>query len=158
MDDFDPLVRPTASAGSAADSGKDDTPRTPDTDGFSVAEGDCDDFAELTNPGAYDVPGNGIDEDCQGGDATGDSCDEGLELGASDPLQAARAIELCQVANDSDRRWGVLSARWTTPNGKGQPGSAMMHGLLPNLGSRSQARSSRCASPFGIRATARSTP
>src|SRR5262245_21966410 len=29
-------------------------PRLPDHDGFSVAEGDCDDFSDELNPGAYD--------------------------------------------------------------------------------------------------------
>jgi hypothetical protein len=27
-----------------------------DDDGFTAAEGDCDDFAPLTNPGVYDLP------------------------------------------------------------------------------------------------------
>lgn len=109
--------------------------RPVDSDGFSVAEGDCNDFDDAVNPGAYDVPGNGIDEDCDGSDAKSDSCDEMLDIAATDPLLAARAIELCQMASESDRRWGVISARWTTPDGKGKPGSDMLHGLLPNLGS-----------------------
>lgn len=132
----DPLLRPPATAGAAADSGKaDDPPRTPDNDGYSVADGDCDDFADLINPGAYDVPGNGIDEDCQGGDAVSDSCDEMLAIATNDPKEAARALELCQMATETDRRWGVISARWTTPDGKGEPGSPLMHGVLPSLGS-----------------------
>jgi hypothetical protein len=106
----------------------------PDDDGFTVADGDCDDHSELVNPGAYDVPNNGIDDDCQGGDATSDACDDMLDLAASDPLAAARAIELCAMTKDGERRWGVVSARWTTPDGNGTPGSAMMHGLLPDFG------------------------
>jgi hypothetical protein len=105
-----------------------------DHDGFSVAEGDCNDSDDQVNPGAYDLPGNGIDEDCDGSDAKSDNCDESLEIGATDALMAARAIELCQVASETDRRWGVISARWTTPDGKGKPGSDLLHGLLPNLG------------------------
>ena len=106
----------------------------PDEDGFSVAEGDCDDFAALTNPGAFDVPGNGIDEDCKDGDATSSACDDALELDASDPLAAARAIELCQLSEESSRTWGVLAARWTTPDGQGVPPDALMHGVLPSFG------------------------
>ena len=109
--------------------------RPVDSDGFSVAEGDCNDFDDVVNPGAYDLPGNGVDEDCDGSDAKSDSCDDSLDIGATDPLLAARAIELCQMASESDRRWGVISARWTTPDGTGKPGSDMLHGLLPNLGS-----------------------
>lgn len=110
-------------------------PRIPDQDGFSVADGDCNDFEDSINPGAYDVPGNGIDEDCDGSDSTSASCDDDLDLAATDPLLAARAIELCQTASMNDRRWGVISARWTTPDGKGQPGSDLLHGLLPDFGS-----------------------
>ena len=118
-----------------ADGGcKEPETRVPDDDGFTVAEGDCDDFAVLVNPGAYDVPNNGIDEDCDGSDAKSDSCDDALELAASDPLLAARAIELCQVSEENSKRWGVISARWTTPDGEGKPGDARMHGLLPGFG------------------------
>ena len=109
-------------------------PRVPDDDGFSVAEGDCDDFNAAINPGAYDVPGNGIDEDCQGGDATTASCDEALAIDSNDPLDAARAMELCPAADDGMRRWGVISARWTTPDGLGQPGNPLVHGILPRFG------------------------
>jgi choline-sulfatase len=41
-----------------------------DGDGYSplFAGGDCDDHDPRVNPGARDVPGNGIDEDCSGAD------------------------------------------------------------------------------------------
>lgn len=42
-----------------------------DGDGYSArfAGGDCDDGDAAVHPGATDVPGNGIDENCEGGDA-----------------------------------------------------------------------------------------
>jgi arylsulfatase A-like enzyme len=42
-----------------------------DRDGMSpyFGGGDCDDHNAAIGPGAYDVPGNGVDEDCSGGDA-----------------------------------------------------------------------------------------
>jgi hypothetical protein len=107
--------------------------RTPDDDGFTVADGDCDDFASLVNPGAYDVPNNGVDEDCSGSDATTDTCDDGLALDVSDPVAAARALDLCAMSDETSRKWGVISARWTSPDGKGQPSSPLLHGVLPNF-------------------------
>ena len=40
-----------------------------DGDGYSEDEGDCDDSDASIHPGAEDVPEDGIDQDCDGGDA-----------------------------------------------------------------------------------------
>jgi arylsulfatase A-like enzyme len=44
-----------------------------DHDGYSAGfgGGDCDDTRPDVNPGAIDLPGNGVDEDCSGADAPG---------------------------------------------------------------------------------------
>lgn len=42
--------------------------RDQDGDGY-FSQDDCDDLAPQVNPGAVDIPGNGIDEDCDGLDA-----------------------------------------------------------------------------------------
>lgn len=42
-----------------------------DGDGWAVADGDCDDAAADVHPTAEDFPGDGVDQDCDGGDAVG---------------------------------------------------------------------------------------
>jgi hypothetical protein len=37
-----------------------------DQDGYSVADGDCDDYDEDTNPAATEIIGDGVDNDCDG--------------------------------------------------------------------------------------------
>ncbi len=41
-----------------------------DGDGYSENQGDCNDFYSNIHPGSYDICGDGIDQDCSGGDAS----------------------------------------------------------------------------------------
>lgn len=104
-------------------------------DGFSPADGDCEDNSPQINPGAYDFPGNGHDEDCQGGDALAaeDLC-EGAAIDSADPMDAARAIGLCRTTTMDSKRWGVISARYVQADGIGKLLDQKQTGLLPSLG------------------------
>ena len=106
-----------------------------DGDGFAACGGgDCCDVVSaacqqptLVNPGAYEVAGNEVDDDCDGViDEPAPPCDAGLASDAADPLAYARAIDLCQTTQESppdpqDRTWGVISAKFSMADGTGSP-------------------------------------
>jgi hypothetical protein len=104
-----------------------------DGDGYTTCGGDCCDSTEcndpaLVNPGAFDVPGNGVDDDCNGVvDDTVPLCDQSLASDSSDPLDFAKAIDLCQMTTMQDKKWGVIDAKLTLADGTG----------VPNVSSRS---------------------
>jgi hypothetical protein len=82
-DDTDPTVYPGApeDGGTGTDLGdgidndcdslvdEDTDSYDDDLDGYSEVDGDCDDDNPGVHPDAEDIPGNGIDEDCDGEDA-----------------------------------------------------------------------------------------
>jgi len=126
-----------------------------DGDGFSSVQGDCNDCNANMNPGAFDVPKNGIDEDCDGivdDEPTG--CDAKAVLDSPDPFNAALAIDVCRKttenAQDHQRTWGVISAAFVAPDASdncvdmnsgqlyscvnGAPSFALGHGNLTKLG------------------------
>jgi hypothetical protein len=106
-----------------------------DGDGFTGTGGDCDDSNDKVNPGAYDFPGDAVDDDCSGDAAkTNEGCDTGLALDSSDPKDAARAIGLCKFTDEGSKDWGVVSARFTDASGTGKLASPQGVGLLPSLG------------------------
>ncbi len=106
-----------------------------DRDGFTPEDGDCRDCSAQVNPGAFDDPGNDVDEDCDGSAATTAlECDGALVASSLDPQDAARALGLCRIVSASDRGWGVISARWTRADGTGEPLDARQHGLLASFG------------------------
>jgi arylsulfatase A-like enzyme len=71
-----------------------------DGDGFSArfGGGDCDDRRGDVYPGAEDVPGNGVDENCEGGDAKGSAA----------PAPEASAAAIAPVAPRADGFKGNL--------------------------------------------------
>ncbi len=102
-----------------------------DGDGYSACDVDCCDVVgpgcpapELVNPGAFEVVANTIDDDCD--PATQDmqppvACDAALVSDSADPLDYARAIDLCTFTSEdpppAEKKWGVISAAITRADG-----------------------------------------
>lgn len=101
-----------------------------DGDGWTRCDGDCcEDLSvcttpEAMNPGALEVVGNGLDDDCD--PATSDTtapalCSSGLKLTGVTATNAANAMDLCQATTAGaplpSRKWGLLSAQWLFANG-----------------------------------------
>jgi hypothetical protein len=111
-----------------------------DGDGWTTCAGDCCDDPSVcgnpagVNPGAYDVPGDGVDNDCDGTiDNPPAACDMALTSTSTNAMDFAKAIDLCQTATTSDRKWGVIDAKFTLADGSGTP-SARSHAVLKHYG------------------------
>jgi hypothetical protein len=125
-----------------------------DGDGWTTCDGDCCDEVgaacadpALVNPGAAEYPGNNVDDDCN--PATPDTpvtCDDGLPSNSSNPLDYAKAIDLCQEAQENaplaERRWGVIDAKLVLADGTASPAnvsrsirSGFGTSITPHLGS-----------------------
>lgn len=89
-----------------------------DGDGYPLKV-DCNECDPMTNKGAHDIPGNGLDEDCSGTPDDEDvDCDTGgFDINGSDPFEAARAMGICKKADPSGKDWGVIEAKWVKPDG-----------------------------------------
>jgi hypothetical protein len=112
-----------------------------DGDGWSSADGDCNDCNKFINPGAYDIPADGIDEDCDGtADNEPTGCDS--TVGVSSPAttlgtEGAKAMDLCRTATagatGKAKTWGVLSADYVLPDGS-SPKPGDMSNFMLGLG------------------------
>jgi hypothetical protein len=67
-----------------------------DHDGYTPAQGDCNDCLAGVNPGALEIPGNNLDDDCNGvTDEAAPSCDP--MIGAKDGTSLAKSFEQCDT-------------------------------------------------------------
>jgi len=118
-----------------------------DHDGWTACDGDCCDAPgscggvdpALVNPGAFEVVGNGVDDDCDGQTDNVTVCDNGtLASNSADPLDYARAMDLCSFTFEAPslaaRRWGVLGGGFSLADGTGSP-AALSRSIRPNFGS-----------------------
>ncbi|MEZ4307560.1 MAG: choice-of-anchor L domain-containing protein [Polyangiaceae bacterium] len=117
--------------------GTPDNAKDLDGDGWTPCDGDCCDVAQvdvcgdpgLVNPGAFEVPNNDVDDDCDGiKDNPLPACDAGLASNSATATDYAKAIDLCAStvetpADKKDKKWGVISAVFARANGTGNPAS-----------------------------------
>ena len=117
-----------------------------DKDGFTVAGGDCNDCDPNVNPAAIEVIAvagadggvpTPVDENCDGKvDNIPPPCDVGLDVADSNPMNGAKAVDLCHVAT-GPKDWGVVSAKWCMADGSPPPGNPefdLGHGMLSGFG------------------------
>ncbi|HUJ58082.1 MAG TPA: choice-of-anchor L domain-containing protein [Kofleriaceae bacterium] len=113
-----------------------------DGDGWTTCGGDCCDDESVcsdpvhVNPGAFDVPGDGVDNDCDGGiDNAVLVCDQGITSTTTSGMDFAKAIDLCQTTTMADpmRRWGVIDATFSLASGSGSV-NAKSHAVLAHYG------------------------
>lgn len=118
-----------------------------DGDGVTTCGGDCCDSTECSNPGgvnsgAFDAAGNNFDDDCNGVvDDQPALCDSGLSSASLNAMDYAKAIDLCQTATMTEKKWGVISATLTLADGTGVPATPAQSirprfgpGVLPKAG------------------------
>lgn len=102
-----------------------------DADGVTGDAGDCDDCDASVGPSAVEVEGNNKDDNCNGISDEISNCDEGLALDDGDPMNAAKAMGICQTAAADG--YGVVQARWVRANG-GQAAASSQVGILDAFG------------------------
>ncbi|HEX2879977.1 MAG TPA: choice-of-anchor L domain-containing protein [Polyangiaceae bacterium] len=100
-----------------------------DGDGWGRCDNDCCDVTgdcpdpSLQNPGAYEIVGNELDDDCDlaTSDSSAVSCSTGTDFAAVGASDLAAAMDLCQTTTLSpalaQKKWGVISAQQLNADG-----------------------------------------
>jgi Putative metal-binding motif len=103
-----------------------------DADGWTTCNGDCCDSAgpncaspALVNPGAFEVIGNGIDDDCD--PATSDvnppaACSQQPKFAGVNATDIAQAMDICQSTTNNPplplKKWGLIQAQQLLAGGQ----------------------------------------
>ncbi len=112
-----------------------------DGDGYLFKD-DCNDGNPEVNPGAYDVPGDGVDNDCNGKVDDAEDCDTAVDLNhykSTNGLEFARALGICRTATPfaegKEKTWGLMSAELVRADGSPlSTASRVQHGILKKFG------------------------
>lgn len=110
-----------------------------DGDGWTACQGDCcEDTTQCAtpkdvNPGAIDVLGDGVDNDCSGAaDNAPAACSSSAKFAGVQPSDLAAAMELCQTATaDPKSKWGVISSAFKLANGN-DPSASQLNNMQNN--------------------------
>lgn len=119
-----------------------------DKDGWTPAQGDCNDCDPNVNPGAIDVVptadadggvGPEVDSDCNGTFDPPQPCDQGLALDDQSGVSGAKAVDLCRFTSESpsdpkQKTWGVINAAYVHANGSAFNKPGLQIGLQPSFG------------------------
>jgi hypothetical protein len=104
-----------------------------DGDGQSPATGDCRECDPGVSKGAYDLPDNNVDEDCDGVvDNEVTNCDTGLSASGNASVHA-KSIGLCRVATGNS--WGVVSSSFVRADGTTACTDSKQYRVMPSFGS-----------------------
>lgn len=107
-----------------------------DGDGFSAADGDCLECDPNVNPGAWDVPGNSVDDDCDGVVDNGTTGCDGTLSPSGDAWEHAKALGLCRVASGDS--WGVMDAKFVRADGVTPCNDSRQYRIVTDFGSGNQ--------------------
>ncbi|MGZ3456419.1 MAG: putative metal-binding motif-containing protein [Polyangiales bacterium] len=107
-----------------------------DGDGYKAID-DCNDDDAKINPGAFDVPDDKIDNDCNG-KVDDDGCDDsGLALDSTEPNDFAKAVGICRTttadATGKSKTWGLVSAKLSRADGTDKVDD-VQHGIMTAFG------------------------
>ena len=103
-----------------------------DGDGWTYCNGDCNDASSLVNPGAFEVVGDALDNDCDA--ATSDtvapsSCSTAAKFTGVTGSDLARAMDLCQTTTANPplatKKWGLISGTQVLADGSTPTGTAL---------------------------------
>jgi hypothetical protein len=127
-----------------------------DLDGWTPAQGDCNDCNPNVNPGAVDFPQQpgpdggltpAIDSDCDGTFDPPAPCDTGLALDDVTATDGAKALELCRFTTASpplpQKTWGVISAQYVRADGTAFAAPGLQVGLQPSWGANVNPRAGK---------------